>query len=96
MRKSKPMRAPTPVSASLDDLEPGDQALVAEVSPPHELSAWTAWLTSLGFEPGEPVRLLSRARPGGDPLCVRVGGSTYALRRAEAACIRVWREVAHR
>lgn len=87
------MRAPQPVSASLDDLQPGDRAHVAEVSPPAELSAWGQWLTALGFEPGEPIRLISRARPGGDPLCVRVGSSTYALRRAEAACIRVWREV---
>ena len=26
---------------------------------------------------------------GGDPLVVRVGASTYALRRAEAACVQV-------
>ncbi len=89
------MRAPTTPTASLDDLQPGDAALIAEVRPPAELSAWAPWLTALGFEPGEPVRLISRARPGGDPLCVRVGGSTYALRRAEAACIRIWREAAH-
>ncbi|HJV69449.1 FeoA family protein [Ideonella sp.] len=87
------MRAPTPIATSLDDLEPGDSGLIAEVRPPAELEAWAPWLTALGFEPGEPVRLISRARPGGDPLCVRVGGSTYALRRAEAACVRIWREV---
>ena len=27
--------------------------------------------------------------PGGDPLVVRVGTSTFALRRVEAACIHV-------
>ena len=86
------MLAPTPLSASLDDLQPGDAAHVAEVCPPPALAAWGPWLTALGFEPGEPLRLISRARPGGDPLCVRVGSSTYALRRAEAACIRVWRD----
>ena len=90
------MRAPTPAAlASLDDLRPGETAQVAEVCPPEALDAWAPWLTALGFEPGEPVRLISRARPGGDPLCVRVGGSTYALRRAEAACIRIWREAAN-
>ena len=86
------MRQPTPLTTSLDDLRPGDRARVAEVSAPAAHAAWGPWLTSLGFEPGEPLKLLSRARPGGDPLCVRVGGSTYALRRAEAACIRVWRD----
>ena len=28
---------------------------------------------------------------GGDPLVVRIGGSTFALRRAEAAAVRVQR-----
>jgi len=88
------MRAPVSLSTSLDDLQPGDRAQVLEVCPPPALAGWTPWLTALGFEPGEPLRLLSRAQPGGDPLCVRVGGSTYALRRAEAACIRVRRDVA--
>ena len=46
-------------------------------------------MAEIGFLPGEPVRLLSRAQPGGDPLVVRVGLSTFALRRAEAACIQV-------
>ena len=29
--------------------------------------------------------------PAGDPLVVRIGGSTFALRRAEAAAVRVTR-----
>ena len=33
--------------------------------------------------------LLARALPGGDPLVVRIGSSTFALRRAEAACVLV-------
>ena len=32
---------------------------------------------------------MARALPGGDPLVVRVGQSTFALRRAEAACVEV-------
>lgn len=39
--------------------------------------------------PGEQVELLARGALGGDPLVVRVGLSTFALRRAEAACILV-------
>ena len=77
-----PMRAPISLSTSLDDLQPGDRALVLEVCPPPQHAGWTPWLTALGFEPGEPLRLMSRAQPGGDPL-----------RRAEAACIRVRREL---
>jgi len=33
--------------------------------------------------------LMARGRPGGDPLVARIGQSTFALRRAEAACVRV-------
>jgi ferrous iron transport protein A len=44
-------------------------------------------LEEIGFLPGEPVCVMSRGLWGGDPLAVRVGLSTFALRRAEAACI---------
>ncbi len=44
-------------------------------------------LEELGFLPGERVMVLTRGWPGGDPLAVRVGHSSYALRRAEAACV---------
>jgi ferrous iron transport protein A len=46
-------------------------------------------LEELGFLPGEQVSVMTRALPGGDPLVVRVGLSTFALRAAEAACIEV-------
>ncbi|MEI8298780.1 MAG: FeoA family protein [Pseudomonadota bacterium] len=45
-------------------------------------------LAELGFLVGERVRVLARA-PFGDPLAVRVGSGTFALRRLEADCIRV-------
>jgi ferrous iron transport protein A len=35
------------------------------------------------------VTLMVRGVPGGDPLVVRVGASTFAIRRAEAACVLV-------
>ncbi len=50
-----------------------------------------AQLHDLGFVPGEPVLVMVRGFPGGDPLAVRVGGSTFALRAVEAACIEVER-----
>ncbi len=46
-------------------------------------------LEEIGFLPGEQVSVMTRALPGGDPLVVRVGMSTFALRRAEASCIEI-------
>lgn len=46
-------------------------------------------LRDLGFMPGESVRVVARAWPGGDPLVVQVGSARFALRAAEAACVRV-------
>jgi ferrous iron transport protein A len=43
----------------------------------------------LGFVPGEKIRMLKRGLPGGDPLAVKVGQSTFALRRFEAALITI-------
>ena len=44
-------------------------------------------LEDIGFLPGEPVCVMSKGLFGGDPLAVRVGLSTFALRRDEARCI---------
>lgn len=46
-------------------------------------------LEDIGFLPGERVQVMVRGFPGGDPIAVRVGDSTFALRAAEAACIAV-------
>lgn len=46
-------------------------------------------LLEVGFLPGETVRLMASGMPGRDPLAVRVGQSTFALRRHEAALVRV-------
>ena len=46
-------------------------------------------LLEIGFLPGEPVRVMASGFPGGDPLAVRVGHTTFALRSREAALIRV-------
>jgi ferrous iron transport protein A len=49
----------------------------------------TRQLQDIGFLPGELVSILTRSLPGGDPMVVRVGLSTFALRRAEAQCIEI-------
>lgn len=46
-------------------------------------------LLEIGFLPGERVQVLARAFPAGDPIAVRVGRSTFALRRREAALVRI-------
>lgn len=46
-------------------------------------------LLEIGFLPGEPVRVIAKGLPGGDPMAVRVGHTTFALRRHEAAMIQV-------
>jgi len=46
-------------------------------------------LLEIGFLPGERVRVVARAFPAGDPLAVRVGRTTFALRRREAALVQV-------
>ncbi|MEO6079752.1 MAG: FeoA family protein [Steroidobacteraceae bacterium] len=46
-------------------------------------------LIEIGFVPGERFEIIAEARPGGDPMAVRIGGSCFALRRREAAAIMV-------
>ena len=63
--------------------------VIPEVIYPQAGPGGSERLEELGFLPGERVMVLTRGKPGGDPLAVRVGHSTFALRRAEAACVRV-------
>jgi ferrous iron transport protein A len=84
----------------LADLRRGDAAVVAELSAvsgvgesPKNSSALLARLRDLGFIPGARCEVMARMWLGGDPLVVRIGGSTFALRRAEAAAVRVTRVV---
>jgi ferrous iron transport protein A len=44
-------------------------------------------LEDIGFVQGEHVQVLKRAWLGGDPMVVRVGLSTFALRKSEAQLI---------
>jgi ferrous iron transport protein A len=46
-------------------------------------------LIEIGFLPGERVRVIAQGHPGNDPLAVRIGQSTFALRRHEAQLVRV-------
>ena len=77
------------MESSLDQLALQQHAYVVQVKAPPGAPEWELWLSEIGFIPGERVMLMARARPGGDPLVVRIGDSTFALRKAEAACVQV-------
>ena len=75
----------------LTDLKTGATARVVSVAPadgaaPKELGRR---LAELGFLPGEAVRVVARGLLAREPIAVRIGTGTFALRLFEAACIRV-------
>jgi ferrous iron transport protein A len=74
---------------TLSELQADRAAIVVRVLEAEHQSDWARQLAEIGFTPGEPVRVLRRAALGGDPLVVRVGSGTFALRLAEAACVQV-------
>ncbi|MDR0440999.1 MAG: ferrous iron transport protein A [Candidatus Accumulibacter sp.] len=75
--------------STLDRAALGEPLAVLRIEAPEQSPEWGRWLEEIGFVAGEQVRLMARAVPGGDPMVVRVGHSTFALRCAEAACISV-------
>ena len=74
---------------SLEKMAIGQTSIVQSVLAPPHAPEWKQWLEEIGFIGGEKVMLMARGVPGGDPLVVRVGTSTFALRCAEAACVQV-------
>jgi ferrous iron transport protein A len=81
-----------PVSTSLSALTPGTVGAVLGVGlQSGTLSPVERRLMELGFVSGERIEVLAQAMPGGDPFVVRVGTTTFALRRREVET--VWVEV---
>lgn len=81
---------------SLAQLRRGDAAVVSGLAEAAGLNdegstALLARLRDLGFIAGARCEVMARMWLGGDPMVVRVAGSTFALRRAEAAAVRVSR-----
>ena len=76
---------------SLDTLPRHTQARVVDLVPASDApgQALLLRLMEIGFLPGEPVRIVATGFPGSDPLAVRIGQATFALRRYEASLIRV-------
>ncbi len=81
-----------PTLTTLDALPVGKSGTVIHLAPGDQAEAGidvSRRLMELGFVPGERIRMLRRGMPGGDPMAVRVGDSTFALRRFEAALISI-------
>lgn len=74
---------------SLDQLPLHTPHEVIAVTAPAQSPDWAERLGDIGFLPGERVTVTARGAIGGDPLVVRVGLSSFALRLAEAACVQV-------
>ena len=60
---------------------------VLRVNPTEASPERASQLEEVGFLPGELVSVLAHGFPGQDPLVVRVGLSTFALRRDEALSV---------
>ena len=83
-------------SIQLADLATGAEARVVSVAAldssgptPGGSAELGRRLAELGFLPGERLRIVARGLVGREPIAVRIGTGTFALRLFEAACIRV-------
>lgn len=75
-----------PDARQLADLPVGGVSMVEGIIGAGALSRR---LLEIGFFPGARVEVVAAQWPGDDPMAVRVGGSTFALRRREAQLVRV-------
>jgi ferrous iron transport protein A len=46
-------------------------------------------LVEIGFIAGEEIQVVAHGMPGREPVAVRLGGTTFALRRFEAEYVRL-------
>lgn len=78
-------------SRHLGMLRKGESAIVAGLGEAanSEDDAIRTRLLELGFSPGEAVRVVAEAFPQHDPIAVRIGNTTFALRRREAILVRI-------
>jgi ferrous iron transport protein A len=74
---------------NLSLLQRGARALVESVDSNHATDVIAQRLRELGFVAGEPVSVLAFGPLGADTIAVQVGFTRFALRRSEAARVRV-------
>jgi ferrous iron transport protein A len=73
----------------LSELPKGAVALVHEVEEAGPRDVIARRLRDLGFVRGEAVRVVALGPLGAEPLLVQIGFTRFALRRAEAARVKV-------
>ena len=71
---------------TLSGLKAGESAVVERVDADDLLARR---LLEIGFYPGALVELVAAMWPADDPVAVRVGGATFALRRQEAERVKI-------
>ena len=87
--------SPVPAALTLSELHVGARGIIEGVVDDdstlgEETGATIVMrLIELGFVQGERFEIIAEARPSGDPLAVRIGGSCFALRRREAGAVLV-------
>jgi ferrous iron transport protein A len=88
-----PLAASSEPTISLCELERGVTATVAAIgsSATEQDRELVLRLIEIGFVPGETLRVIAHGQPGNEPIAVRLGGTTFALRHLEADYIRVIR-----
>ena len=74
---------------NLDQVDLNWPYRVSGVNVPKGASQIKGQLEDIGFLPGEQVTLLRKGLLGKGPFMVRVGASTFALRKSEANMIEV-------
>lgn len=73
----------------LTDLPKGAEATVHDVHDQGPDDPVARRLRDIGFVRGENVRLLTRGPVGGEPLLVQVGFTRFAMRKQEAARVKL-------
>ena len=82
------------IATSLETLEVGVRARIGAIDWESLDSACASRLRDFGFDEGVAVESLHAGPFGRDPLAVRIGRMTVAIRRAHARAIRVVPEAA--
>lgn len=77
------------VALTLDKLPKNALGVISDVNTRGENADVSRRLLELGFVAGETVRVIAKGFFASGPMAVRVGGTTFALRRFEAAMISV-------
>ncbi|MES2208407.1 MAG: FeoA family protein [Pseudomonadota bacterium] len=92
MHEKKTSQQSVPNASHLGLLKKGEYGIITRVHDSSSIAGASAIqlrLLELGFIKGESVRILAESFPTGDPIAVRVGSSTFALRRHEASMVEV-------